>query len=757
MFRPTRGWVGLLMVALLVMAGCSRSPEAQKARYLERGDKFAAQEHYHEAILEYRNVLKYDSANARAIKQIGVAHFQLGEVAQAFPYLLKAQQLTPDDLDVRLKLGGIYYLAGKREEAREVALSVLGQQPKNLEALALLADTAGTPEEIDATIQRLEEVRAELGDRAQLYLALGVLYLRKQDRPRAEAAFREAVAKEPKSIEAHSMLGSFYLAKRDGAQAEREFKLAADLAPIGSPARLKLADFYLAARKPDDAKRIMLEITEKAPDFLPAWRRRAQVAFQERNYDESLRALQGLFKQNPSDLGGHLLQGRVRLAKLETTEAIQEFQQVLKLDPRNAIGHYELGLAQRQAGNLQLAKAELKEATSIAPNFTDAVLALAQLNITSGAVQPAIEDLEKLVRRQPRTFQGHVLLGSAYLANREPVKATEAFRRLVTLAPRDPRGHYLVGKGLRAEGKSAEAKNEFEAALGLAPAYVEPLAELAAITLAEKQPDAALSRVTKQIALAPKSGGLQYLLGVVYLARGEPARAEAALLKSIELEPHRFDDVYIKLATLYQTSGRYDEALGKLTEVLKSNPQNLQAQMLLAIIYERKKDFTKAQQTLEKILAQDPRFALAANNLAWLYLERGGDKEKAFELAQRAKEVAPDDPNISDTLGWILYQRGFYQRAASLLKESAAKLPDSPEIQYHFGLASMKAGDIEAARKALGAAANSPASFSGKDEARRALAELKAGKAGADGNLSIPNPAGECGGDLSTVLSGKCK
>ena len=74
----------------------------------------------------------------------------------------------------------------------------------------------------------------------------------------------------------------------------------------------------------------------------------------------------------------------------------------------------------------------------------------------------------------------------------------------------------------------------------------------------------------------------------------------------------------------------------------------------------------------------EPRFAPAANNLAWLYSEHGGDKEKALELAQRAKEAAPDDPHISDTLGWILYKRGVYQRAVGLLKESAAKLPDQP-------------------------------------------------------------------------------
>jgi predicted Zn-dependent protease len=85
----------------------------------------------------------------------------------------------------------------------------------------------------------------------------------------------------------------------------------------------------------------------------------------------------------------------------------------------------------------------------------------------------------------------------------------------------------------------------------------------------------------------------------------------------------------------------------------------------------------------------------------------------------------PDDPHVSDTLGWILYKRGVYQRAADLLKESAAKLPDQPVVQYHLGLASLKAGDKEGGRKALTAAINSPVTFAGKDEARKALAEIQ--------------------------------
>src|SRR6266481_9006629 len=94
--RP-RAFPILLVVGLLVVAGCSRSPEARKARHLERGDKYAAQEQYQEAILEYRNVLRIDPANERAIRQLGLAHYQLGELGQAFRYLLKAEEQAPDN------------------------------------------------------------------------------------------------------------------------------------------------------------------------------------------------------------------------------------------------------------------------------------------------------------------------------------------------------------------------------------------------------------------------------------------------------------------------------------------------------------------------------------------------------------------------------------------------------------------------------------------------------------------------------------
>ena len=52
----------------------------------------------------------------------------------------------------------------------------------------------------------------------------------------------------------------------------------------------------------------------------------------------------------------------------------------------------------------------------------------------------------------------------------------------------------------------------------------------------------------------------------------------------------------------------------------------------------------------EKGLALNPRFATAANNLAWILSEHGGDRDRALALAQTAKEQAPEDPHLSETL-----------------------------------------------------------------------------------------------------------
>src|SRR5262249_54694755 len=147
MSRRGTTWLVFLMAGLVLAAGCSRSPEAKKARYIERGDKYSGQKQYPQAVIHYQNALPIDPHERSAIEGAGLAFYELGDMAQAFPYLVKTQELKPDDLDIRLKLGTIRMLARQPEQAREAANFILEREPKNVGALLLLAGLARSDED----------------------------------------------------------------------------------------------------------------------------------------------------------------------------------------------------------------------------------------------------------------------------------------------------------------------------------------------------------------------------------------------------------------------------------------------------------------------------------------------------------------------------------------------------------------------------------------------------------------------------------
>ena len=153
------------------------------------------------------------------------------------------------------------------------------------------------------------------------------------------------------------------------------------------------------------------------------------------------------------------------------------------------------------------------------------------------------------------------------------------------------------------------------------------------------------------------------------------------------------------------------------------------------MIYSQMKEFNKARDAYEKVIAANPTLVLALNNLAYIYAEKLNDLKRASELAQKARSNTPTNPSVLDTLGWITYKQGDYKQAADLLRESVAKSPDNPEIQFHLGMAEYMMGRTDVARAALEKAVGSATDFDGKDEARRRLASLGKG-GGAGENLS---------------------
>lgn len=168
-----------------------------------------------------------------------------------------------------------------------------------------------------------------------------------------------------------------------------------------------------------------------------------------------------------------------------------------------------------------------------------------------------------------------------------------------------------------------------------------------------------------------------------------------------------------------------DKAKNQYLAAVEKAPDAITALMALGMIYENEKNYSKAQECYEKALKINPNFVPAANNLAFLYAEHGGNIDVALNLAQKDKEQMPEEAHISDTLGWIYYKKNVPGTAIIYLKEAADKMPDQPSVRYHLGMAYYKNGNRDLAKKELSAALKINSGFAGADEARATLNNIK--------------------------------
>jgi tetratricopeptide (TPR) repeat protein len=710
------------VASLLAIGSTGCSAKAKKIYHLSRANKYFDAGQYDQAEVEYINVLRNDRENADAYGCLGIIYFEDGRYQSAAPFLFRGSQLATNNLELHLKLGFIYLAMGKTKEARDEASFVLARKPQDQEAPLLLAETATTQKEIADAQQQLQKL-SQSGDKMAIEVASGTLSFQEHDFKTAQADFQRAEVLDPKSGAAYLAAGALHLAQNDLKAAEADFKAAADLSPARSPRRLQYAQFEMQTGNSAAAKNILDEMVKKTPDYIPAWVGLAEITLAEKNSDACAASLNKALARDPENYDALLLQGRLDLAQGETAKAIMELERMAKVYPQASRVHYQLAMAYLVNGEPAKGVNSLNTAVSLDTNFTEAILLLAQVGIENGDSDSAVASLKQLIANQPQLTQAQLLLAYAYRAQGKADDALVIYQQLGQSFPQNPQIPLLMGSTYLQQKNNVAARKEFTRAFELAPDSLLALEQLVDLDLTEKQFATAMQRVEKAMALNPKQAELRLLEANVFMAQGNTNQAEDALSKAIELQPES-QTAYLVLAQLYFDSNQNQKAMADLNTVIGKNPKNVSALMLLGMIHNDEKDYQAAADAYEKLLAINPKSGSALNNLAYIYSEYLNQLDRAYDLAQRARNLLSDDPSAADTLGWILYKKGEYPLALSLLQESANKLPDEPDAQFHLGMTYYMMDEEEPARAAFQRALQSNKEFSGRNECNQCLSVL---------------------------------
>jgi tetratricopeptide (TPR) repeat protein len=204
--------------------------------------------------------------------------------------------------------------------------------------------------------------------------------------------------------------------------------------------------------------------------------------------------------------------------------------------------------------------------------------------------------------------------------------------------------------------------------------------------------DRVLNEYGEIMKIVPSNTSVYHLMADILIMTGGGEKAIEICKKTIELDP-KSPHAYNKLASIYNRNAKMDEAETLYRKVISIAPDNTTAHLNLGLIQESK-DLTKESiEAYEKAIELDPSSPIAYNNLAWLYASRMQDKlDYALKLAGKAKELAPENPAVIDTHGWMYYLSGMHEEAFSELKAAVAGAPQNPTIRYHLGMSYYKKG-----------------------------------------------------------------
>ncbi len=167
----------------------------------------------------------------------------------------------------------------------------------------------------------------------------------------------------------------------------------------------------------------------------------------------------------------------------------------------------------------------------------------------------------------------------------------------------------------------------------------------------------------------------------------------------------------VRLGEIYERQKRYVDAAnayGAAIRQLEKSGNGTTAPWALWLLHgsalERGGDWVNAAKAMRRAIEIGPDEAGPHNHLGYAMLERRENMPEATRLIERASALKPDDPAITDSLGWAYFLGGNVEKAIATLERAVGADPYEATLNEHLGDVYWSAGRRIDARYAWQAA-----------------------------------------------------
>lgn len=314
------------------------------------------------------------------------------------------------------------------------------------------------------------------------------------------------------------------------------------------------------------------------------------------------------------------------------------------------------------------------------PNIRQVRLLYISQLVEDKQFEAALADLKRMQKSFPEDFDLLYLEAQVnYQAKRYP-----AARTLLNqfLQVQEQRRDALSDEQTDAQGQATDARLLYAQIYEDEGNYRQAIAQLEKIDESAMAPQIRM----KQAALLGKLGQLQKAMALL-----DDIRTDTESDKAI---------VQLAGAQILVDAGRTDRAVARLVAADKSLPDNAAIKYDLAMLYEKQGKLVDMERLLRRVMALKPDSPDAFNALGYVFADRNSNLDEAQTLLDRALQLAPANPFILDSMGWLQYRLGNLALAMQYL-ESAFELSPQADIAAHLADVYWQSGDRKKARDML--------------------------------------------------------
>lgn len=740
-------------------------PRSIKA-LLIKGTLVRSREGFTKALPYFNQALAIDQNNLDALIERGSTYTDMRREAEAKQDVSRLLTIAPEH-PIGLYLQAVALTRQQKFSEAQALMQrtkgVLDSYPPAMMLQGVIAYEMNNMEQASTFLKKVMEVAP---GNPQARRLLGATLLRRNDPDNAIAMLKPLFDAGQANAQLLGLMGSAYARKNDYVSAVKYYSDAVKAEPANVELRTQLAMAELAAGQAAPATQNLQTILRSDPKSLQANLMQTLLQLRTHDFKAGLASAQRLTQYYPDLPVAYNMLGAAYLGNGNYALAEKNFK--ISLDKKADYHEARRNLAQLYAVQKRYdeARRELQKVLETDRGNVRAMLALADVAQLQGHQDEYLLWLQRAVAINSKVLPPRLALANAYLQVGDKQRALNETTAMMRDFPQRPEVIETLGKTQASLGNFSEATTTFTQLVNLLPNSVPAWQLMARSQWSGKKPDDARKSYLRALAITQPAGTNLTPKGIVYLdllnLEAEQGNFNQALTYAGELRrvfpgqnlaDLNSADLYfgakqwqnaaryyeaaakikldkpiaLKLSRCYQKLNQLDKAAGIIATWQKGKPYDSNMALAAANVYMDTKNYRAAIGQYQVMLKQNPKDTNVLNNLGWAF-DQVGDP-RALATAEQAYSLAPDQPQVADTLGWILVRHGKdLSRSLLLIQKATDKVKNDPNMQYHLAFALRANGRNKDAIAVLEPLLNRFKVFDSLNEARTALAQLKGTK-----------------------------